>query len=305
MISIVIPAFKNAAYLTRLLQSVAEQSFTDYEVIVTDDSPDREVEDLCKVFSGKIPMLHYYRNAVRKGMGGNWNEALQKASGEWIKIMHDDDWFSGPGSLKKFAKMATSDIDFVFSAYRNYYEKSNSFKVFRNRNLAYIQKEPMLLFANNSIGAPSCVMVRKTMQTRYDEDLRWRIDIDYYIRLMMETGRVGYIDEPLVNIGIGKNQVTSEVKLNKDVELKEALIFQNKYGLSSLLNPVVFDGWWRMFRNLGIRKREDVSAYGDWDVKVLDLIDDIAAANPGLLKNGFYSKWKMYQSFLEMKKTYR
>lgn len=47
LISICIPAYKNTDYLSVLLQSVAVQTFRDFEVVVSDDSPTDEVETLC------------------------------------------------------------------------------------------------------------------------------------------------------------------------------------------------------------------------------------------------------------------
>ena len=45
-VSICVPAYKNPVGVERLLESIKVQSFTDYEVVVTDDSPDGSVEEL-------------------------------------------------------------------------------------------------------------------------------------------------------------------------------------------------------------------------------------------------------------------
>lgn len=91
-VSICVPAYKNPVGVERLLESVKVQSFTDYEVVVTDDSQDGSVEEVVR--RAEVPGMVYVRNAVRKGATGNWNEAVRHASGEYIKIMHHDDWFT-------------------------------------------------------------------------------------------------------------------------------------------------------------------------------------------------------------------
>ena len=53
-ISICIPAYKRVNYLKRLLESVAIQTFNDYEVIITDDSDDNSVRELADQYSGKL-----------------------------------------------------------------------------------------------------------------------------------------------------------------------------------------------------------------------------------------------------------
>ena len=60
-ISICIPAYKRIDFLKRLLDSIAIQSFRDFEVIVTDDSPSDEVELFCKLYNKRF-VLYYYKN---------------------------------------------------------------------------------------------------------------------------------------------------------------------------------------------------------------------------------------------------
>ena len=99
-ISICIPTYKNVDYLQRLLQSVIIQTFKDYEIVITDNSPDNSVEQFVKE-SGEKLSIRYYKNDPPTNMGENFNRVLQKATGEWIKIMHDDDWFADKNSLQQ------------------------------------------------------------------------------------------------------------------------------------------------------------------------------------------------------------
>src|SRR5688500_14571649 len=121
VISICIPAYKNTLFLKRLLDSIAEQTYQDYEVIITDDSPDDIVEKFVQGYQ-KIPSIFYYRNPYSLGTPENWNEAIRKSTGTWIKLMHNDDWFSGPDSLALFYAAIQPGKDFIFSAYENEYE---------------------------------------------------------------------------------------------------------------------------------------------------------------------------------------
>jgi glycosyltransferase involved in cell wall biosynthesis len=59
-ISICIPAYKQADKLEKLLHSIENQTYRDFEVIVTDDSPNDEVRDLC-LMGFNFPVF-YYKN---------------------------------------------------------------------------------------------------------------------------------------------------------------------------------------------------------------------------------------------------
>ena len=77
-ISICIPAYQNKKFLERLLKSISIQTFKDFEVVVSDDSPTNELENICRSYSDTFK-IHYYRNAIPLGTPGNWNFAISKA----------------------------------------------------------------------------------------------------------------------------------------------------------------------------------------------------------------------------------
>ena len=83
-ISICIPAYKHVDYLKRLLDSIAIQTFKDFEVIITDDSPGNEVEQFCLQYQSLLP-IKYIKNNTSLGSPGNWNACISNASGQWIK----------------------------------------------------------------------------------------------------------------------------------------------------------------------------------------------------------------------------
>src|ERR1700722_12721578 len=103
MVSICVPAYKRITFLKRLLESVSMQTYRDFEVIVTDDSPDDAVKELCTSYSRQFA-LSYYRNDQPLGTPENWNEAIRKAKGQWIKLMHDDDWFTDAHGLAHYVE---------------------------------------------------------------------------------------------------------------------------------------------------------------------------------------------------------
>jgi glycosyltransferase involved in cell wall biosynthesis len=104
-ISVCIPAYHNPQGLGRLLQSLRCQSYRNFEVIVTDDSNDESIGEICGQFAD-LPGIRYIRNRQRLGAPRNWNQAVSMACGEWIMVMHHDDWLSTNHSLSSFAETA-------------------------------------------------------------------------------------------------------------------------------------------------------------------------------------------------------
>ena len=86
IVSICIPAYKRADFLERCLDSILQQSFQQYEIVITDDSPTDELKSL----SGKDERIVYVKNEQPLGSPANWNKAISLARGKYIKIMHHD-----------------------------------------------------------------------------------------------------------------------------------------------------------------------------------------------------------------------
>ncbi len=211
-VSICIPAYNQVKYLRQTIDSVLDQTFTDYEIIITDDSPTDIVFDLVQEYrlEGKI---QYYKNAVPLGSPENWNEAIRFSKGEYIKIMHHDDYFADENSLFEFVKMLDENpnSDFAFSATFIKDIKRNTSRVHypSKEQIINLRNDPYVLFLGNFVGPPSSVIHRRNVEIIYDKNLKWVVDFDFYIRHLAENNFFIYSDKPLIiNISGDLHNVT-------------------------------------------------------------------------------------------------
>jgi len=90
--SVVIPAYNRPDYLTHCLQSVLTQAASpeDMQILVVDDCSPTSLESVVQqVGQGRV---EYHRNAANLGNSGTYNEGIQRSRGQWIHVLHDDDW---------------------------------------------------------------------------------------------------------------------------------------------------------------------------------------------------------------------
>ena len=304
LISICIPAYKHPAFLERLLESILIQTFTDYEVICSDDTAGDELLELVEKYEDKLS-IQYLHNSPALGSPSNWNQAISLAKGKWIKLMHGDDWFASKDALLAFANAAKKDTsNFIFSGY-NLVEDDTILKtkITSNKNIARLKNNPLWLFKENYVGSPSTILVKNNRTEWYDSNLKWVVDFEFYYWLLKEGSFIN-IDEALINIGYGSHQITSQVFRQRAVEIPENIYMLNKIGVEQLNDIVVYDYYWRIFRNLNIRKLEEVVTHLNGNYlpqRITKLLNFQLKLKLSWLKIGVFSKFFMFISYLTNK----
>lgn len=209
------------------------QDFKDYEIIITDDTPDDSLEQFIQTILGTAT-YRYYRNAPSLGSPANWNAALSKAEGKYIKLLHHDDFFTRPESLGLMVKRVESEnAGFLFCATDVWHRRENRHHLhaISNRQLTILKTNPDFLFFKNMIGAPSVVMHLNHKQM-YDPRFIWLVDMEFYIRQIKQGAKVTFMDQALVCTSHDvEGQVTGTVEHNRQIQIGEHVLLFN------LINP--------------------------------------------------------------------
>ena len=157
-ISIAIPAYvkdeSDLSYLKESFDKIDEQSFGDYEVVVSDNSSNDFVKNLCDEYRDKFSII-YKKNLEHIGMSANSNVAMDLCSGEYIKILHCDDFLFSSNALKIVVDaLDNSNNYWLVNGFNHTYDSVNFFDV-------RIPKYPdHLLIGNNLLGCPTNVTIR-------------------------------------------------------------------------------------------------------------------------------------------------
>lgn len=89
-VSIIIPTFNSEKYITRCIESVINQTFKDFEVIIISDGGKQE-NKICSNYAQKYPFIRLIKGK-KQGNGGARNIGLDFAEGEYIYFVDSDDW---------------------------------------------------------------------------------------------------------------------------------------------------------------------------------------------------------------------
>lgn len=228
-VSICIPAYENRFLFQRLLNSIFIQSYTDFEIIVSDDSKTNEIEKFVREF--KTNKLNYFKHCTKNMPSENWNNMLSKCTGKYIKIMFHDDFFTNRESLEEMINLVeTGDYDFAFCG-TNQVSGSNTYsRCISAKHVKYLRKNINYLYCGNWIGAPSATIF-KNQDVMFDECLCWLVDLEFYLNYLNRYKKFNYSVEPLISIGIHENQTTNSVEKNAEINLYEYSYVYQKYHL--------------------------------------------------------------------------
>ena len=88
-ISICIPTYNAARYIKKTIKSILDSTYSNIEIIVSDDVSDDNTINILKELNDK--RIHLIKNDSRLGVPKNWNRALKEATGEFIGLLNHDD----------------------------------------------------------------------------------------------------------------------------------------------------------------------------------------------------------------------
>jgi glycosyltransferase involved in cell wall biosynthesis len=121
-VSVVIATYNRLEYLHDALISVLNQSFRDFEVIISDDASQVDIKGMIYEFNDS--RIRYYRHEKNLGMGGNKAFALAQAKGEFVASLDDDDMWE-PTYLSTLIPIMTDNPDIIMAACDHYIVDEN------------------------------------------------------------------------------------------------------------------------------------------------------------------------------------
>jgi glycosyltransferase involved in cell wall biosynthesis len=232
LISICIPSYKNPQLLTRCLKSILDQTYDNLEVIITDDSPNQDVADVVKNYED--PRICYVKNLEPLGSPENWNEGLRRSKGEYIKIMHHDDWFASNDALEKYVSTAIkSNADFICSnCYNVRPDKKEKHTILGRFQKRWSQNSYLILYANY-LGNPSTILFKRygNKPVFYDIKSIWYVDVLFYYEFTKIHPKVAYIKDFLIDTSAGLDSQVTNSAINAKIGISEFLYVAEKHGL--------------------------------------------------------------------------
>lgn len=265
-ISIIMSCFNSALYLRSAVDSMLNQSFSDFEfIIVNDGSTDETLKILNEYTDNRICIV----NQENQGLASSLNKAIALAKGEYLVRMDSDD-ISHPNRLEKQVKFMESNpsIGVMGTAVNYINEEGNilgrSFPTLKSNSI----KKKILECQGNVINHPS-VIIRKNIITllgSYNSYMSFNQDYQLWSKLLRNGVYIVNINDVLLNYRISINSIGSEIVFSK--ASKE--ILHKILGYDNPSEKMVKELKDSIKKNKGITSRE--KAYLNLENKIYNII---------------------------------
>jgi glycosyltransferase involved in cell wall biosynthesis len=208
-------------FLTELLDSVFLQTYTEFEVLISDHSQNDDIENYLSTSWAK-ENVHYYRNANGRGsIAANFNNLIDKATGTHIKFLLQDDYFYDANSLQiEVDNLGAADWGLCATIHR--YGDSFSWHLIP-------EYTPNIYLGANTIGSPSLLLCKREACQYFDGNLTLLVDCDFYRTMYDKYGLPKTTDAITTVSRMWEGQ--SQRAINEQLKASEVKYVMEKYAL--------------------------------------------------------------------------
>ena len=223
-VSIIIPCYNYARYLRASVDSVLNQDYPHYEVILIDDGSSDETWEIMQAYAAQYPQVRAFKNETNQGIFKANSRGWQEAKGKYLHFFSADDLYQ-PSCLPKvmqffddhpYLGLVCTDIGYL---------QDGSQKITENKLLTdckkprlFTKREMIPLFQSTNFWIPglTCIVKQETLKKYGHLDPKLENISDWFCfhKIALFEG-VGYIPEALISMRLHDQTYTSRVKRNK------------------------------------------------------------------------------------------
>ncbi|MBQ0057387.1 MAG: glycosyltransferase family 2 protein [Bacteroidales bacterium] len=124
MVSIITPTYNCGRFIGETIQSVVNQTYTDWEMIIVDDCSTDETRQVVEQWMRREPRIRYYINEKNLGAACTRNRALREAKGRWVAFLDSDDLWLPEKLEHQLQFMTEHGYSFTYHEYTEINEQS-------------------------------------------------------------------------------------------------------------------------------------------------------------------------------------
>lgn len=129
LVSVIMPSWNTANYIADSIQSVLDQTYENWELLIVDDCSTDNTDQVVKPFLSD-PRIRYFKNEYNCGAALTRNKALREAQGEWIAFLDSDDLWMPEKLEKQITFMRQNGYDFSYHVFEKIDEEGKVLHIY-------------------------------------------------------------------------------------------------------------------------------------------------------------------------------
>lgn len=251
LISIIVPIYNVEKYLSRCIESILSQTFSNIEIILIDDGSTDNSGNICEEYAQKDYRVKFFYKE-NGGVSAARNYGLDKARGEWITFVDSDDWIDKNMYYEMYNKAVSSRADIVLCSFYEYYGPTR--QILRDTLLE--ESEKSTIFRNSFLSFTSLcnMLVHRSLYDKYKLRIPEYIvnceDFWLTIRLFYYAKKISSIHIPLYyynreNINSILNNLNEERRNSEYLSYLDTIDFLQNKGILNLYEKEIS---WRILK---------------------------------------------------------
>ncbi len=209
LISIIVPIYNTEKYLHQCLDSILNQTYTNFEVLLVNDGSTDSSRMICQEYVERDSRFRYIEKD-NGGVASARNLGLERSGGAYITFIDSDDWVESNHleallkgikennadiAVSKHKSFNTEDGLFYFPAYSN--QNQNDLCIKKKQICPFLELFPKLNSLTHDFACIASKLFKKSLTQNLflDEKLQQSEDLDYFFKLYLRAESVVYIDE--------------------------------------------------------------------------------------------------------------
>jgi teichuronic acid biosynthesis glycosyltransferase TuaG len=233
-VSIIMPSYNAEKTIVQSIQSVLQQNYSNWELLITDDKSTDNTVKIINQFVAKDTRIKLFENEQNLGAGGSRNRSIKESKGRYIAFLDSDDLWLDNKLAIQIDYMQKNDIALSYTWYQKFGDKGDGGFVKPQLTVTYQQ-----LLYSNVIGCLTAVYDTELLGKRYMPLIRKRQDMGLWLDILKDVDMAHGIPDVLA-----KYRVDSGMTQNKFNVLKwQWRFYRDVVGLTTFKSLPYFIGY--------------------------------------------------------------
>lgn len=208
LISIIVPIYNKEDYLRQCLDSIINQSYTNFEVLLVNDGSTDSSGIICQEYSERDSRFRYIEKK-NGGVSSARNLGLELSEGAYITFIDSDDWIEFNYLEVLYNALRENNTDVAISSYKSYYLDGNFYlRVYsnqeeeflrigkRNRDV-FLEEFPKLGKLNHDFHCIASKLFKRELleSQKFDESINYGEDLYFFFNLYLKIQSIIYVKE--------------------------------------------------------------------------------------------------------------